>query len=242
MIHKEFSTYFDSLNNQRFCVALGPADLANFVESSRSLPDRHFYIGGHVGLPDLELCGVNKGSGDVVFSNVRDPIERAVSLYFLMLRSPDWLPVLARGVAGRGFEYFYNYARGEGHFFNNDQCQLIAGTINYETTVCYVQENFDFLGSFSYMDKFQDELVRRIAPVVPGFRIQGGRVNEAFHVRSETHWTKRRDIAEIVSRKLASRIKRDNSADQQLVEFVENIHGGIYAPKAAGESESQVRG
>src|SRR5688572_15591252 len=105
-IHSYFHDYFAG----RWFVVSGNGELPLVSQAVSQIDGRQFYLGGHVGLHDLQAGSIAVQDSDIVFTTTRDPVERAVSLYFLMLRSPEWLGFPTNG-AIEGFERFYTSMR-----------------------------------------------------------------------------------------------------------------------------------
>jgi hypothetical protein len=70
------------------------------------------YIGGHFRLPYAIplIAGRNPATRPTYVTLLRDPLERAFSLYLFVLRVTSALPDLTKAVQGRDFGYFIDYA------------------------------------------------------------------------------------------------------------------------------------
>jgi hypothetical protein len=212
-----------------FFVVSDASQLGAVGEIVRELPDRHFYLGGHVGLHHLPLAGIEVGESDLVFTIVRDPVERAVSLYFLTKRSPEWFVKTQGEAAERGFEYFYSFQRDSGVYFHNDQCQLIGNTETYEAAVATLERHFTLAGSSGAITLLEQAIQRSLGET-NGFRFALSRENAAWHERTKDGgWRKSSAIDEIVPEALRARIMSDNEQDAQLVDLIERQHGGLFS-------------
>jgi hypothetical protein len=212
-----------------FFLVSGPQELPAAGEIARELPDRHFYLGGHVGLHHLPLAGIEVEDSDLVFTLVRDPVERAVSLYFLALRSAGWFSKAQNEAAARGFEYFYSFHRDAGIYFRNDHCRLIGNTSTYEAAAAILERHFSLAGTCGAITLFEQAIQRHFGEG-NGFRFALGRENSAWHERTENGgWQKKSSIGAIVPEPLRARILSDNEEDAQLVDLIERQHGGLFS-------------
>jgi hypothetical protein len=231
-IHKYFRTAFKRPTRlapgARHLVLSGPHELPAAAEVIRNLPDSRLYLGGHIGLHQVTEAGIPFLASDVAFATVRNPLERAVSMYYLALRSPEWMPHLA-AITYRGFEYFYDFCRDLGEYFLNDHCRMLAGSDSFGSTMACVQEKFDIVGSVAHMEEFERALLEVCAREAPRLEIHSSRENAAYHRRAEPGtWQRKAEVSEHVSPGLATRIARENEADFALVEWVETAHGGVF--------------
>lgn len=226
-VHSYFYPYFQP--GGRHFVVSGWGELTAVAERIRNISNAHCYLGGHVGLHELKRYGIPVSDSDIVFSTVRDPLERAVSLYYLAQRSPDWFPHVDGGALDKGVAYFYQYMRENRLFFNNDHCVMLSGVPRYRDTVRLIKERFALVGACSHMADFEKALQELCAPIIPGFAIQAERVNAAYHqMSSPGHWEKRRQLYDVTGYSLAEKIRRDNDQDVLLVEYIEREHGGVF--------------
>jgi hypothetical protein len=177
----------------------------------------------------LAAAGIAIEPNDIVIAMVRNPVERAISLFYLAQRSPDWLPFLPPEATEHGFAYFYTHCRDSGVFFHNDHCRTLVGSESFEDTLDRLESHFDLVGSTSAMGTFERALTRVCAPVIPGFAIIPGRENAAFHYSAEGGtWRPKRRVEELAEPKLIARIESDNGDDMRLVNFVEQHHNGVF--------------
>jgi hypothetical protein len=237
-IHRHFSKVFGGpervtsggfISGSRWLVLSGTAEVPGAAKVVHGLPDRQFYLGGHVGLHDLAAAGIDASASDIVLSTVRDPVERALSLFYLSRRSPDWFPDQRDHIEGRGFDYFYKFCRDSGAYFNNDHCRLIAATEDFEQTRSFIETRFSLVGSMAYMGAFERAIERMCAPVVPGFRIEAARENAALHEQTaDGSWLAKATVAGVGGQRLVETIQADNEADVRLVDYVERCCGGLF--------------
>ena len=212
----------------RWLVVSSAYELPAVAEVVRNLPDRHYYLGGHVGVHDLAAVGITVEPDDIVIAMVRNPVERAISLFYLAQRSPDWLPFLPPEATGRGFTYFYTHCRDSGVFFHNDHCRALAGSECFEDTLDRLESHFDLVGSTSAMGAFERALTLVCAPLIPGFAIAPGRENAAFHYSTEGgEWRPKHRVEELAGPELIAKIESDNRDDIRLVDFIERHHNGV---------------
>jgi hypothetical protein len=239
-IHKYFRTAFKRPARlgpgSRHLVVSGPHELPAAAEVIRHLPDRRFYLGGHIGLHHLQEAGLPVMSGDIVFATVRNPLERAISMYYLALRSPEWMPHLA-AVTHRGFEYFYDFCRGIGEYFLNDHCRMLSGSDSLEMTMACLQTRFDLVGSVAHMDELERALLEVCARKAPRLSIESSRENAAYHRQAPLGtWERKAEVADHVSPGLAARIRRENESDFEFVDWIETSNGGVFRNALQGRS------
>jgi hypothetical protein len=182
----------------------------SIISNERNLarvPRDAAYLGGHFSLAVLESHGFAKPE-DFLFSIVRNPVDRMVSLYHLMLRSPDWLSDLHRKVGGRGIDYFLDLCLEHGTYTANQQCRRIAGRPDFFAARDAIQSRYDLLGCLANVSAFVDALSDRMRPSIPAFEYTGSCRNHAPKVESPNP-------------SLVRRIEKDCSEDMALNEYVE---------------------
>ena len=213
----------------RWLVVSDAYELPAVAEVVRNLPDRDYYLGGHIGLHHLAEAGISLEPSDMVIAMVRNPVERAISLFYLAQRSPDWLPFLRPEVTARGFTYFYTHCRNSGVFFHNDHCRTLAGSESFEDARDRLETHFDLVGSQSAMGAFEFALARVCKPRISGFAIVPARENAAFHYSTVGgKWRPKERVEELAGAELIARIESDNREDVRLVDFVERLHKGLF--------------
>jgi hypothetical protein len=212
-----------------FFVVSGDRELRAVGEIARQLPDRDFYLGGHVGLHHLPIAGIEVEDSDLVFTVVRDPVERAVSLYFLARRSAGWFTEAQNEAAARGFEYFYSFHRDSGIYFCNDHCRLIGNAATYEAAAAVLERHFTLAGTCRAITLFEQAIQRHLGER-KGLQFALSRENAAWHERTENGgWRKKSPLDAIVPEALRARILSDNEEDAKLVDFIERQHGGLFS-------------
>lgn len=236
-VHSHFAKFFGGLEPVRsgvfipgrpFFVVSGPHHLRDAWEVANQLPDRRFYLGGHVGLHHLRAERIEIADSDVVFTIVRDPVERAASLYFLVQRSPEWFGYAMVEAAYWGFEYFYSFTRDNG-IFHNDHCRLIADSDSFEETVACIERFFSLVGTNSQIAMFEKGLEQVCGPIVPDFRISADWKNAAWHDQTDSgERIPRVPIHNLAPARLYDRIVRENEEDVLLVDFIQRTHGGLF--------------
>lgn len=173
----------------------------------------------------------------VIFSITRDPVERAASLYMLVKRSPDWIPLLSQRVGDRDFAYFYEACVDQQVTFPNGLCNQIANGDDFASAAAFIATNYSFVGSSERMDLVREALTERIRPFVPDFRPLPLRTNAAMHGMS---------LQEIVPVAVAERIREHNFEDYRLHRWIE-ANGIIFGsqdpePHAWAPPEAQSDG
>src|SRR5262249_4179798 len=207
-IHLHFAKYFGGpeplrsgvfIAEQPCFIVSSPAELWNVSRVLEQLPSRTFYLGGHAGLHHLREAGIEVDESDLILSLVRDPVERAVSLYFLALRSPDWFAPKFSEAARMGFEYFYSFSVDTTRYFDNAQCRLIANSTEYAEAIGVIERSFDLIGTTSKISMFETELHRLCATRLPQFHLLPERENAAWHKQTGSgEWVRQTCLDDIV--------------------------------------------
>lgn len=240
-IHASFADHFPD----RWLVASGNGDLEHFAQVVAASDDRNFYIGGHVGLHDLAEWGISVAPSDIRFSVLRDPLERAASLFCLLRRSPDWFPHITPHVENKDFPYFYEFCRDHGYHFLNDSCRLLSNSQNYENAEKAIVETMDIVGFTTQMPLFEKALAELLSPVLPHFHILEEKQNVALQAGiTSSVRDVRSSVEEIIGKAFIERVMVDNESDARLVNFVACKHEGVFVNKHRrdGVAGCQVRG
>ncbi|MCO5070955.1 MAG: hypothetical protein M9944_07080 [Rhizobiaceae bacterium] len=169
-------------------------------------------------MADLDAASFAPSDIRVLFAVTRDPVERAISLYALMRRSPDWLPHIAPFVGDRNFEYFYEFCRDRGYYFPNDQCRRIGGSASFSATRSIIMERYSFVGSSDRIDLVASALRSRLSDILPGFSAPSVRLNGGKYGNDEIRLSKR----------MAAKVEDHNSEDAELHHFIVE-EGGLYS-------------
>lgn len=214
----------------------GLVNIPRALECALDSSNRRWYLGGHVHFAQLCPFLESRQPSDILFSTTRDPVERAVSLYYLCLRSPTWQPTLAPIARERGFAPFYSAAVDAGMLGNNPQCRFLSGSPDWRETLAAFQRHYDLVGTYRFYDNFLKRLETLLRPQVPGVRIDGERINAAYHIDTGGHWKRRDAFETLVSPDIRRRIERDNDQDFALIEHIESLEDGVFvnAPLAPG--------
>lgn len=224
-IHASFQRYFPN----RWFVGDGVGVLPEFSKSISAISDRHLYIGGHFGLLDLEHHGISVKNPDLIFSIVRGTVERAVSLYFLVKKRPENFPSTYTAAADKGFDYFYRFSRDNGYYFRNDSCRYLSGTENYESTIEFMEDKIDIVGSVPRIKKFEDALSNGLRRIVPNFSMISERHNAALSDEANKAGHTSLDVLrDTVTSKLAEKIVSDNEDDEKLYEYIIGCPQGVF--------------
>ena len=212
-IHAWFSPYNNPVLEGRYFV------VSNFdqrqMAAAKNCPAPS-YLGGHFSISDLSKVGIEDQQIAVLFASTRDPVERAVSLYMLMRRSPDWLPLLAPHVEDRDFGYFYDFCLDHRYYFPNDQCRRIGGAASFVETRRVIRNRYTFVGASDRIDLIGDALSRLLVDKLPGFKPTDVWLNAAPRQLDDC----------TISPALRMKIEENNSEDILLHKFIID-EGGI---------------
>ena len=195
----------------------------------RVLADREncWYLGGHVRFAELGPFLRSRRAGDTLFSSVRAPIDRALSLYFFALQNPSSMPALAR-IAQRSFAEFYAAASDADVFAPNAQCRFLANTTDLAEVRAALHQHYDIVGVHHRYKCFCERLQQLLLPSIPGLRIDRSRINAAYHqLIGEDAWERAAAPCVLVDAATRRRIERDNQADCALVEFIGRQPAGV---------------
>jgi hypothetical protein len=225
-VHGALEPYFDG----RVTIFNGAVDIRSGLATALEQPDRRWYLGGHIRFANLGPFLKSRQPSDVLFSTTRDPLDRAMSLYFLTRRSPDWLPELAP-FAQRSFADFYAAAVDCGMLYENSQCQCLANSKDWRETVKVIRQHYNLVGTYRYYPQFLQRLEHVLEADVPGLRFDDSWTNTAYHLGAAGGiWERRFDIDELVDLPTRRRIEREHDGDYALVEFIESRPGAVLSP------------
>lgn len=213
----------------RTIINTGDRPVAADIDAALRSPDRNWFIGGHVSFSDLRGVLDTREPDDLLFSTTRHPIDRAVSLYALARRSPDWLPNLAEVARSGCFKDFYAAAVAMGALAHNAQCVMLCGNADTREALAALTAHYDAVGTYRYYAAFLDAAGSRIAKHVPGFRFDRSRVNVAWQASANPA----ESLDHIVDADTRARIEADNDQDMALVECLETLPGGCMARPVA---------
>ncbi len=190
--------------------------------------DREWFIGGHLGFMHLPNILPNLHPQDCLFSVVRAPASRALSLYYLCLRSPDWLPTLAPIAEKTGFSNFLAAALDLGILQPNQQCRLLSGSPDFSQTREIIGKHYALVGLHSSYDTFLARLHSLLQPALPGLTIDDKRINAAYHQGSDLNgWQPQRPIHDLLDRSDIQRLENTNDQDCALVEYIGAQHTAL---------------
>lgn len=213
---------------ERSVIFTGLVDVPEALARTTCAADRRWFLGGHVRFSQLGPFIETRQPGDVLFSTTRDPLERAVSLFYLALRSPTWLPMLAPIAQTKGFADFYAAAVDAGMLRANAQCVHLSGSPDWRQTLATVQHHYDLVGTYSRYKQLLDGLQTLLSPQIAGLHIDDERINAAYHDGSDaTGWTQRQSIETLVDRPTRARIEREHDQDYALIEHIEAQADGV---------------
>lgn len=195
----------------------------------QSHPTRDVYFGGHMSVAEIRPLLALRQAGDLLFSTTRDPVERAVSLYFLTLRSPAMQPNLAAIAQQGGFGDFYRAARDYPVFAPNSQCRALSGAPDFRQTLEVLSSEFDLVGTHRHYRAFLRRLEQRLAESIPEVSIDDSRVNAAYHYETrDARWVANAALAEVVDADTRRLIEQDNAHDLELVAYLESLPEGLW--------------
>lgn len=201
--------------------------LATVKEELHSRHRPLFYLGGHFSLAAIDHFDLAADPETLLFSMTRDPAERALSLYALVRRSPNWVPQISLAVLERGFEYFYEYCRDRDWFFSNAHCIRICGTPSAEQAFAVVSSRFTLLGASEAFDLVAERLKVAVSEWVPNFKPSVMRLNAALDLPTNY------EVRNAMSTSLREKIYEENSEDLALHLGVIR-EGGCIMPHVTG--------
>jgi len=212
----------------RHIIFTGQIDVAKHMAEALAEPDHDRFLGGHVAFRHLGPFLASRVAGDILFSTTRDPLERAVSLYFLGRRSPSWMPRVA-AFLDQGFAEFYAACTDVGVLKPNAQCVLLSGQTDSTVAAGMLAQHFDLVGTHRHYQSFLRQLENLLQPQVPGFAIDDTRINSAYHLETgEAGWQRRLPLEEVVDPTTRRRIEREHDQDYALVEYIEGQPDGVF--------------
>lgn len=196
---------------------------------SKTVQPRDFYLGGHVRFDLIAGFIGTPGPDRLLFSTTRHPVERAVSAYFLALRSPEWLPELSPVAQREGFPAFYAAGQEHGLLRGDRQCFALSGTRDFRRTLDVIREQFDLVGTHRHYPALLRRLEQRIGEYgLPGFAFDAARVNAAYHYECQAQWVENMPLDQVVDPETRRRIEADNAHDLSLVAYLESLPDGLW--------------
>ncbi|HET8728850.1 MAG TPA: sulfotransferase family 2 domain-containing protein [Alphaproteobacteria bacterium] len=219
---------------ERCLVADGVGDLRAFRERGRSLDDLA-YLGGHVTLPEIHrTLGLERRAYRAV-ALVREPVERAVSLFLFLKRVKNAIPHVSEAIEGRDFAYFFDYLYDTDDLhLHNMQCQYLGGAESFERARRAVETRYALVGCTEHFPLFFRPLAAAIGPACPsGWEAFASNVAPVAAAAADVQrGLKPADLADIVRPAVRRRIERTNAADMQLHRHIVETCGGLHVSAA----------
>ena len=211
----------------RCILVLSPVDVPGSLERARSHPNPRWFVGGHLRFTDLTPFLAARQPSDILFSTTRNPLERAISLYFFTLRHPSAQPELAR-FAEQSFAAFYAAAVGEQVLLPNAQCRFLADSTDWREARRTIRRHYNLVGVHLRYGRFLERLRDLLRSDIPGLEFDSARHNAAYHQEADPgNWKRKVEIDTLVSAPLRRRIERDHEGDFALVEFIASQPDGV---------------
>lgn len=208
------------------------------VDSPVSLPSRRdqiteakadgVYVGGHFTLRDVHAHTGLDTTTTVNISTVRDPVERAVSLYAFMRKNPDVFPEITRATAGRGFGFYIDHlTECAPALLVNAQCYHLCGEQSFAAATLAVSRNYTIIGDISSLRDL-------VGAVATRFRGSWKARRPALPRKAENtafaEWRKQRvpEVEGLVSSACRARLEPLVEEDRRLYEWIVREHDGLY--------------
>lgn len=130
-----------------------PQEEEAFGTISSEETSKYKFIGGHVPFPKFKnKIGEELISDFFIFTIVRDPVDRAISLYNYILNTP--IHFAYEQVSNLSFEEFLLSK----YYFKNHQSFLIGGQDDWKLASEIIKTEFDFAVTVSNIDKLIAEI------------------------------------------------------------------------------------
>jgi hypothetical protein len=192
------------------------------------------YLSGHFRLDHVKalLAERTLASAPSFVTLLRDPIERAFSLYLFILRVTTAIPQLSRKVQGRDFAYFVDYAYDHAEWHLRDaQTWLLCGERSAERAKEAIGEHLAVVGTTEAWGRFYGAVRRLSVPALPedisGFL--GNVAPTAIQPSDISQGSKPADWREAIGAASIRKLEHLNEADCELFDYVARERGGLIA-------------
>ena len=190
------------------------------------------YIGGHFRLDHVRsLVAERKSTSPPRFVTlIRDPLERAFSLYLFVLRVPTALPEVSKAVQGRDFAYFIDYTYDNANWHLRDaQAWLLCGQRSALLAKEAIHDHLAVVGATDSWGRFyhavQELKVLSLPDNVSGFL--GNVAPMAREPAEISQGSKPDDWRQVIGPAVIRKLKENNRADFELYDYVVRERGGL---------------
>jgi hypothetical protein len=195
------------------------------------------YIGGHFRLGHVRplLAERSPSSQPRFVTLLRDPVERAFSLYLFVLRVTNALPDLSKAVQGRDFAYFIDYAYDNAAWHLHDaQAWLLCGERSALRAKEAISEHLSLVGTTEAWARFY-RAIRGLDGLpfpedVSGFL--GNMAPKAREASEINQGSKPANWRETIGAASIRKLEHLNQADFELYDYVARERGGLIANAA----------
>lgn len=190
------------------------------------------YIGGHFRLDYVKslIAERRPASRPTYMTLLREPLERAFSLYLFVLRVTNALPDLTRAVQGRDFDYFIDYAYDNAAWHLRDaQAWLLCGERSSEAAKKAIAEHLTVVGTTESWGRFYGAM-RMLDPLPLPEDVSDFVSNvapEAQPSSGMSQGSKPADWRETIGVAAARKLETLNQADFELYDYVARQRGGL---------------
>lgn len=123
-----------------------PLEFASFQNLSGDILAGYDFLGGHVSLEVFKNKLKDHFYSFFSFSILRNPIDRAISLYFYILSNPNHYQ---HSIVNK--MNIFDFISSE-HYPRNHQCHLFKTNSTAEEAIDFIENNLDALGFFEDLD------------------------------------------------------------------------------------------
>ena len=190
------------------------------------------YIGGHFRLDYVmpRIAERRAASQPTYMTLLREPLERAFSLYLFVLRVTNALPDLTRAVEGRDFDYFIDYAYDNAEWHLRDaQSWLLCGERSAEAAKKAIAEHLAVVGTTEAWGRFYGAM-RKLDPLPLPEDVSDFIANVAPEARPScgmSRGSKPADWRKAIGTATIRKLEILNQADFELYDYVAHERGGL---------------
>lgn len=190
------------------------------------------YIGGHFRLDYVMpmIAERRAASRPTYMTLLREPLERAFSLYLFVLRVSSALPEVTKAVQGRSFDYFIDYAYDNADWHLRDaQSWLLCGERSAVAARKAIAEHLALVGTTESWSRFYGAM-RALVPLPLPEDVSGFVANVAPKARPScgmSRGSKPADWRKVIGPAAIRKLENLNQADCELYDYVARQRGGL---------------
>ena len=222
--------FWTALEN-RALVVNNVRELASFAaDAPKAMIAGLEYVAGHVRLDDIEQHLRIDPADCFCFSVVRDPIERAFSLYLFIQRNPHLDAAFSKRIAGKAFDEFVRLAARITPLLSNPQCLALCGQADADSAIEAMSARYNLvaeIGRFADAHSMVREASGNVVPTWSPLRMRNVAPTAVQAEDIVKGWKPAR-IADLISAESRRTIAECSYEDFRLLEFINGRHGVLF--------------